>query len=164
MVYKYQSCSGIQNVQFKTPKKRFSGKSQKPARLTDLTTAQSSSDNTGKKQGVSTEYKKHTNLYEKIYQLISTNIQNYNYIIHNTERNHRQKYDTILQTTTCLQCPHQWKIRQVFSEALLRYHLTVVRGCCQLITLFSAAFLSYHLAVVRGWWSSMLPFFRRTLS
>ena len=30
--------------------------------------------------------------------------------------------------------------------------------------LFSAALLSYHLAVVRGWWSSMLPFFRRTLS
>ena len=30
--------------------------------------------------------------------------------------------------------------------------------------LFSAAILSYHLAVVRGWWSAMNTFFERTLS
>ena len=58
-------------------KKRFSGKSQKlsrPARLTDLTTAQSSSDNTEKKKGVSTErsiqiyMNRYTNQYEQVYK------------------------------------------------------------------------------------------------
>ena len=45
--------------------------------------------------------------------------------------------------------------QQLFSAALLSSSSQ---------QLFSAALLSYHLAVVRGWWSSMLPFFRRTLS
>ena len=76
MVYVCQTCSGLQNVRFKN-KKRFSGKSQKlsrPVRLTDLTTAQSSSDNTEKKKGVSTErsiqiyMNRYTSQYEQVYK------------------------------------------------------------------------------------------------
>ena len=50
--------------------------------------------------------------------------------------------------------------QQLFSAIILLW--SGVGG--QLVTSSSAALLSYHLAVVRGWWSSMLPFFRRTLS
>ena len=50
--------------------------------------------------------------------------------------------------------------QQLFSAIILLW--SGVGG--PLVTSSSAALLSYHLAVVRGWWSSMLPFFRRTLS
>ena len=50
--------------------------------------------------------------------------------------------------------------QQLFSAIILLW--SGVGG--QLVTSSSAALLSYHLAVVRGWWSSRLPFFRRTLS
>ena len=58
--------------------------------------------------------------------------------------------------------------QQIFSAALLSsssqqlFSTAILSSLSQ--QLFSAALLSYHLAVVRGWWSSMLPFFRRTLS